>query len=120
MNFSTSFPGPYEISLAVTVVGYTINEIYQLTHIQVPMFHTKIYRYVSSRWNILDLVCIFIFFLAFVLRFFEETLEVCAFILYALISKLIVHYSFLDSEENSTWIFNKILRYTFFIGNSVA
>ena len=91
-----SFSGPWEILLAVTVLGYTINEIYQLFRINTPKFYTKLKRYVSSPWNMLDLVCIFIFVLAFVFRFIRKTLMVCNLIFYRVFFSRIPLFSILE------------------------
>ena len=66
----------YEILLVITVSGYLCHELYQLTHENAPSLRTKMRKYFFDFWNMIDLLCIALFFVALGLRSSESTFNV--------------------------------------------
>ena len=95
-------PGECEILLIVTVVGYAVGELYQLSCVDASPFLSKIITYFSDFWNKFDLLCIAVFFIALILRCTESTIGV-GHVLYAIDVSLwiirVIHILYADPKS---------------------
>ena len=69
--------GVCEIVVIVTVIGYFVEEIYQIVHAdESPSASARLRRHFGDVWNLFDCLCILVFVLAVALRCNEDTMDV--------------------------------------------